>query len=130
MSLCVSNQTPPSPPRVHAPGGAAGQGGAVDAATSLVPATTGASATTPVARSGAEVTAVVPGAGAPPVAGPVPTPGPGADAPVPTTASPRTPPGTELARTGLDTGPLLLLALVLVLLGVLLSRSAALRTSR
>ena len=68
----------------------------------------------PPVTSGARVTAAVGGAAPPPaVNGPVP----GVAAPV------RNPiPGRELARTGLETVPVLLLALLLVLLACALQR--------
>lgn len=124
MSLSVMT-TAPEPPTVHAPARPAGSdsaaAGAPASAASGTPA--GEALPRPVSGAGgAQVTASVPAAGSPPPASapPVSTPG--------TTVARPTPPA-ELAKTGLDSGPLLLLALTLVLLGVFLVRLASPRST-
>ena len=100
---------------VHAPlrpGAPAQDAPAASGATTVVQGSTTPAG--PPVTSGARVTAVVGGAAPPPaINGPVP----GIAAP------PRTPvPGRELAKTGLETVPVLVLALVLVLLACALQR--------
>ena len=107
--------SPPAPPLVHAPLRPGGP--PADAPTGNGPTTVVQGSATPPGppvQSGARVTAVVGGA----------VPPPAVDGPVPGIAAPpRTPvPGRELPRTGVETVPVLLLALVLVLLACALQR--------
>ena len=100
---------------VHAPlrpGAPADGAPAAGTVTTVVQA--GTTPAGPPVTGGARVTAVVGGAVPPPAApGPVPA----------VAAPPRSPaPGGELARTGAELVPVLLLALVLVLLGAALQR--------
>lgn len=116
-STCSSSDIPfvsnhiPLPPRVFAPD----RLGTDQPASSLGPVTVAnltSVATTPRA-DGAQVTAVV---------GPV-------QVSTPQVSIPRTLPGAQLPRTGVDYGPVLLLALVLVLLGLVLVRLAVPRAT-
>ena len=112
----------PQPPTVYAPSRPGLPAAGISPAS---PATVDSPQGAVVGTGGAQVTAVVPGAGVPAVTPPVTTPVtnvPPVGTPTTSTAVPRTP--GELARTGLETGPLLVLALLLVLLGVLLTRLA------
>lgn len=116
----------PSPPRVFAPD----RLGTDQPAGSMGPVTAGSltASGAPTPRTeGAQVTAVVgpPTVGTPEVTTPVTTP----QVTTPQVAAPKPPPGTQLARTGFDSGPVLLLALLLVLLGLVLVRLAVPRAT-
>lgn len=135
-ALCAPSDTctvltgpPPTPPRVFAPlrpSPPAPEQGTSTAPTSAPGTAPGAQPSPVPASSGAQVTAVVPRLGVPPAPAPAPATSLPPTSP-PATTSTGQPPVPSLARTGLDAGPVLLLALLLVLLGALALRAAIAR---
>lgn len=130
MCLFVMTAAPPTPPRVFAPLRPATEEATSADAGSPTGVVSGSSTEIPPGfGSGAQVTAVVPGAGTPAPATPA-APGPAASVPVvksgPAPGTSATPPrlsaGSPLARTGADLSVVLALALLLVLVGLHLSR--------